>query len=80
MGDGSGTGPGTSIDDDLTNAPENPAGPGSSETVPKTPADRTLSNGKAITEENVTEILDQLKAKYPTGTSFANGYAGLRRR
>lgn len=77
VGDGSGTGPETSIDDDLTNAPENPAGPGSSETVPETPADRTLSNGKAITEENVTEILDQLKAKYPTPTDFSKGYAGL---
>ncbi len=77
VGDGSGTGPETSIDDDLTNTPENPAGPGSSEAVPETPADRTLSNGKAITEENVTEILDQLKAKYPTPTSFKNGYAGM---
>lgn len=77
VGDGSGTGPETSIDDDLTNAPENPAGPSSSSPAPETPADRTLSNGKAITEENITEILDQLKAKYPNGASFANGYAGL---
>ena len=77
VGDGSGTGPETSIDDDLTNTPENPAGPESSSPAPETPADRTLSNGKAITEENITEILDQLKAKYPNGTSFANGYAGM---
>lgn len=61
------------------NAPESPAGPVSSENAPNAemPTGRTLSNGKAITKANVTEILDQLKAKYPTGTDFAKGYAGL---
>ena len=32
------------------------------------------SNGKPITETNVTEILNQLKSQYPNGTSFVNGY------
>ena len=45
--------------------------------VPETPAGRTLANGKAITESNVTEILNQLKARYPRGTDFSKGYAGL---
>ena len=45
--------------------------------VPETPAGRTLANGKAITEANVTEILNQLKARYPRGTDFSKGYAGL---
>lgn len=44
---------------------------------PETPAVRTLSNGKAITETNVTEILNQLQAKYPRKTDFSKGYAGL---
>lgn len=44
---------------------------------PETPAVRTLANGKPITESNVTAILEQLKAKYPTPTSFKNGYAGM---
>ena len=45
--------------------------------VPETPAGRTLANGKAITEANVTAILNQLKSRYPNGTSFVNGYGGL---
>ena len=65
-------------------APETPADPEpetpSTPTTPKTPstpAAGTLSNGKPITETNVTEILNQLKSQYPNGTSFVNGYAGL---
>lgn len=93
VGNGSGTEPETSVDTDPTTGQEDPAGPGSSETVPETPAtpelpetpvtpaDRTLSNGKAITEENVTEILDQLKAKYNKrdggNNDFSKGYGGL---
>lgn len=44
---------------------------------PETPAVRTLSNGKPITEANVTEILNQLQAKYPRNTDFSKGYGGL---
>lgn len=44
---------------------------------PETPAVRTLSNGKPITEANVTEILNQLQAKYPRKTDFSKGYGGL---
>lgn len=47
------------------------------EPKPETPAARTLSNGKAITESNVTAILTQLQAKYPGGTNFSKGYGGL---
>lgn len=47
------------------------------EPKPETPAARTLSNGKAITESNVTAILTQLQAKYPRGTDFSKGYGGL---
>lgn len=45
--------------------------------TPETPAVRTLANGKAITEANVTEILNQLQARYPRKTDFSKGYAGL---
>lgn len=45
--------------------------------TPETPAGRTLANGKAITEANVTEILNQLQARYPRRTDFSKGYAGL---
>ena len=51
-------------------------GPG----TPEPPAQltgRTLANGQPITEENVTAILDQLQAKYPSGTRFVPGYAAL---
>ena len=47
------------------------------EPKPETPAVRTLSNGKAITESNVAEILTQLQAKYPRKTDFSKGYGGL---
>ena len=47
------------------------------EPKPETPAVRTLSNGKAITETNVAEILTQLQAKYPRKTDFSKGYGGL---
>lgn len=56
--------------------PETPSTPTTPET-PSTPAAGTLTNGKPITEANVTEILNQLKSQYPTPTSFVNGYAGL---
>lgn len=56
--------------------PETPSTPTTPET-PSTPAAGTLANGKAITEANITEILNQLKSQYPNGTSFVNGYAGL---
>ncbi len=56
--------------------PETPSTPTTPET-PSTPAAGTLTNGKAITEANITEILNQLKSQYPTPTSFVNGYAGL---
>ena len=39
------------------------------------PAGKTLTNGKAITESNIEEMLNELKAKYPEGTNFVNGYA-----
>lgn len=52
--------------------------------TPKTPADVPagfLTNGKPITEENVTEILNQLKAKYNKrdggNNDFSKGYGGL---
>ncbi|WP_295765154.1 S-layer homology domain-containing protein [uncultured Oscillibacter sp.] len=51
--------------------PETPVDPGPA------PSGRTLSNGKAITEANVTEILENLKSRYPKGTYFGNGYAGM---
>lgn len=47
------------------------------EPKPETPAARTLSNGKAITESNVAAILTQLQAKYPRKTDFSKGYGGL---
>lgn len=33
-----------------------------------------LTNGKPITEANVTALMNQLLAQYPHGTSFASGY------
>ena len=64
-------------------APEAPATPTepepeqTPETTPETTNGQTLANGKAITEENVTEILNELKSKYPQGTYFGKGYAGM---
>lgn len=46
----------------------------------KTPADVPagfLTSGKPITEENVTEILNQLQERYPRKTDFRKGYGGL---
>lgn len=91
VGDGSGAGPETSVATDPATGQEDPAGLNSSETAPNTPSDpdqskpetpvtptgRTLANGKAITEDNVTEILNQLKETYPRKTDFSKGYAGL---
>lgn len=91
VGDGSGAGPETSVAIDPATGQEDPAGLGSSETAPGTPtdpgqskpettvtpADRTLRNGKAIAEANVTEVLNQLKEKYPRKTDFSKGYNGL---
>lgn len=44
-------------------------------TKPVTSA-KTLANGKEVTEENVLEILEELKKEYPEGTSWtaANSY------
>lgn len=79
VGDGSGTGPEASVDIDPANVPEDPAGSGSSETAPTpdkpetpvTSGGATLSNGKAITEANVKELLNELKAKYPNNALYA---------
>lgn len=85
IGSDSGTVLDPSADSDLTevpNTPNNtpdPVTPVDPDTKPETPntSGRTLANGKAITEANVTEILNQLKAKYPQATDFSGGYAGL---
>lgn len=37
-------------------------------------APTTLANGKAITEENILDILSEQKAQYPEGTDFSIGY------
>ena len=37
-------------------------------------APTTLTNGKAVTEENVLEMLAELKKEYPEGTDFSAGY------
>lgn len=50
--------------------PETPATP----IQPETPAAGTLANGKAVTEDNVMELLRELYAKYPNGTNFGAGY------
>lgn len=80
VGDGSGTEPETSANDDQTNVQENPAGPVASTPLPVDPdtskpetpglSDSTLSNGKAITEENVLAIIQELLKKYPSGTTW----------
>lgn len=81
VGDGPGTEPETSANDNQTNMQENPAGPVASTPLPVDPdtskpetpglSDSTLSNGKAITEENVLAMLNELMAKYPSGTLYA---------
>lgn len=57
-------------------APDTTPEPAASQTSADVPAG-FLTNGKPITEENVTEILDQLKEKYPNKTDFMKGYGGL---
>lgn len=57
-------------------AAENPSAPETPEPPAQTPAPagKTLANSQPITEDNVTAMLNELKAKYPEGTSFVNGY------
>lgn len=48
---------------------------GSTATQPETPAAKTLSNGKPVTEANVLALLNELKAKYPNTSNFGRtGY------
>ena len=81
VGADSGTVLDPSANTELTEAPTTPNSlpdPVAPESKPETTStDRTLANGKAITEANVTEILNQLKDKYPNKTDFSKGYAGL---
>jgi len=39
-------------------------------TTPPVSAAATLTNGKAVTEENILEILEELKIEYPDGTPW----------
>ena len=54
-------------------APETPEAPAPE--TPSTSAAGTLTNGKPITVENVTELMDELRAQYPNGTD-AGRYSG----
>ena len=54
-------------------APETPEAPAPE--TPSTPAAGTLTNGKPITVENVTELMDELRAQYPSKTD-AGTYSG----
>ena len=54
-------------------APETPEAPAPE--TPSTPAAGTLTNGKPITVENVTELMDELRAQYPNKTD-AGRYNG----
>ena len=48
---------------------------GSTTQQPETPAAKTLSNGKPVTEANVLALLNELKAKYPECSNFGRtGY------
>ena len=60
-----------------TEAPQAPARTEAPETpsAPQAPSGKTLTNGKAVTEDNILELLNELQAKYPQGTSFVNGYS-----
>ena len=60
-----------------TEAPQAPARTEAPETpsAPQAPSGRTLTNGKAVTEDNILELLNELQAKYPQGASFVNGYS-----
>lgn len=59
-------------------APETPEAPAPE--TPSTPAAGTLTNGKPITVENVTELMNELRAQYPNGTDAGryNGPAAIR--
>lgn len=69
------------IEDGTTSTPTEPENPGET-TEPENPGTTeapgtsaetttgTLSNGKAITEENVLELLDEIRAEYPDGTVY----------
>lgn len=61
---GTGTGSGTTT-------------PSTPDIKPETPSGATLSNGKAITEANVKELVNELKAKYPTNALYANKGASI---
>ena len=52
----------TGIEPSVPEKPEQPSNPSS--------GTQTLSNGKAVTEGNVAELLDELKSKYPHGDTF----------
>ena len=54
-------------------APETPEAPAPE--TPSTSAAGTLTNGKPITVENVTELMDELRAQYPNKTD-AGRYSG----
>ena len=54
-------------------APETPEAPAPE--TPSTSAAGTLTNGKPITVENVTELMDELRAQYPSKTD-AGRYSG----
>lgn len=41
------------------------------ETSTPAPTETTLANGKAVTEENVLELLRQIEEDWPTGTVFS---------
>ena len=55
----------TGIEPSVPEKPEEPE-------QPSTPSSgtQTLSNGKAVTEENVTELLEELKVKYPHKSTY----------
>ena len=59
-------------------APETPEAPAPE--TPSTPAAGTLTNGKPITVENVTELMNELRAQYPskTDTGRYSGPAAIR--
>ncbi|WP_325200153.1 S-layer homology domain-containing protein [Oscillibacter sp.] len=42
---------------------------------PETSTTGVLTNGKPITEDNVTALMNELLAQWPNNTSFANGYS-----
>lgn len=65
------TEPETPVDEEPVQEPEIPT---ENETPAETEA--TLANGKAVTEENVLEILAEIEKEYPTGTEWgANTYS-----